>query len=137
MSINPKQQRPLSPHLTIYRPQITSIMSISHRISGVFLSLGTLVLTAWLWAVAYDPEYFAWWSSLFITPLGVLFLGGWSFAFFYHLGNGIRHLFWDMGKGFELANVTFSGLLVLLFAVGMSVLSWVIVAEKLKGGTLS
>ncbi len=129
-----KPQRPLSPHLQIYRPQITSVMSITHRASGVFLSLGTLFLVAWLWAAAYDQSYFEFWQELAVSTLGMLVLGGWTFAFFYHLGNGIRHLFWDMGRGFDLKNVTRSGLAVIAFALIMTAISWVFICDKIYNG---
>lgn len=129
-----KPQRPLSPHLQIYRPQITSVMSITHRATGIFLSFGTLFLVAWLWAAAYDQSYFEFWQEIAVTTLGMLMLGGWTFAFFYHLGNGIRHLFWDMGKGFDLKNVTRSGIVVIVFAFGMTAISWFFICNKLYEG---
>ncbi|MCI5050342.1 MAG: succinate dehydrogenase, cytochrome b556 subunit [Rickettsiales bacterium] len=124
------QSRPLSPHLQVYRPQITSMMSISHRASGVFLSLGAIMLVGWLWAAAYDIQYFNELSYHFSQWYGLLFLLGWTKAFFYHLANGIRHLFWDIGKGYALANVTRSGVFVILFALGMTALVWYNIYEK-------
>lgn len=115
MTQNPS--RPLSPHVGIYRWQITNTLSILHRITGVALSAGTAVLAAWLWAAAYDGAYFDAWQDFFISPIGVLMLMGWVFCFFYHLANGIRHLFWDIGRGFALQTVTKSGLLVVAFAL--------------------
>lgn len=113
--------KPLSPHLQVYRPQITSVLSIMHRGTGVFLSLGAFVLAYWLVALASGEaryqsvaECFAWW------PVQLLMIG-WVFAFYYHLCNGIRHLFWDMGKGFELATVTKSGIAVIIGALILSV----------------
>lgn len=129
-----KPQRPLSPHLQIYRPQITSVMSITHRATGVFLSLGTLFLVAWLWAAAYDAAYFEFWQEMAVSTLGMLVLMGWTFAFFYHLGNGIRHLCWDMGKGFDLKNVTRSGLAVIAFALIMTAISWAFICDKIYNG---
>lgn len=128
-----RDQRPLSPHLQVYRPQITSIMSITHRATGVFLSFGTLLLVAWLWAAAYNAEYFSFWQGIFSHPIGQLALTGWAFALFYHLGNGIRHLFWDIGRGFELKNVTRSGIFVIFFALTMTLLVWVAIVTKTVG----
>ena len=101
--------RPLSPHLQVYRPQITSMLSILHRLTGVALAVGTLLLTYWLVAAASGPEAFAGAQGLIGSFLGRLLLFGWSFALFYHLCNGIRHLFWDAGKGFDLPTVVRSG----------------------------
>ncbi len=119
-----KEQRPLSPHLQVYRPQITSAMSIFHRITGVTLAFGSVIIVAWLWGLAYCPELYTCLSECAQQWYGKLVLIGWSGAFFYHLGNGIRHLFWDMGKGFELATVTRSGLLVLAFAILATAALW-------------
>lgn len=116
--------RPLSPHLQIYRPQISSMMSICHRATGIALSAGAVLLVAWLWASAYSGDYFDMWHGFFTSTTGMIMLGGWTFAFFYHLGNGIRHLFWDMGRGFDLTNMTRSGIAVLLFAVAATAATW-------------
>lgn len=121
---NIARERPLSPHLQIYKPQITSVLSITHRATGVFLSLGIPVLVAWLWAAAHSPVYYALWMTWMGTLIGKLLLGAWSFAFYYHLANGIRHLFWDMGKGFDLPSATKSGWMVVLFAFSMTGVSW-------------
>lgn len=115
--------RPLSPHLSIYKPQITTVMSITHRGTGVFLFLGVLLLNWWLVTSVYSDTDF--WS-VFSTPVGYIFIGFWSFALFYHLLNGIRHLFWDIGKGFELKCVTKSGIAVVVGAVLLTALSWII-----------
>jgi succinate dehydrogenase / fumarate reductase cytochrome b subunit len=120
-------KRPLSPHLQIYRPQITSVLSISHRFSGVVLAVGLLVLVYWLAALAAgDAAYAAALSVLGAWPVKlVLFLG--SFAFFYHLANGIRHLWWDSGRGFEIAQVYASGWAVIVAAGALTLLAWGVV----------
>ena len=102
-------KRPLSPHLQVYRPQLTSILSITHRLSGVGLSLGTLLLVYWLAAAAAGPEAFESAQSFIGSFLGRLLLFGWTIGLFFHLCNGIRHLFWDVGLGFELDDVYRSG----------------------------
>lgn len=117
----PNISRPTSPHLTIYKPQITSVMSIMHRITGVALYAGALVLVAWLVIAAYMPFRYAGFHDVLLSPIGRLVLFGWTFAFFYHLCNGIRHLFWDIGKGFALKAVTASGVIVLLTSVALTV----------------
>lgn len=122
-----KVNRPLSPHLQIYRWYLTMAMSIAHRASGVALSVGLLFLTWWLVALAGGEESFArveWWKDSF---LGVLFLFGMTLALLYHLGNGIRHLIWDMGYGFEPEVAKMSGMVVLAFAGGATLLTWLII----------
>ncbi len=118
--------RPLSPHLQVYRPQWTSVLSISHRITGVALAVGTLLMVYWLAAAASGPEAFASAQELVGSFLGRLFLFGWTFALFYHLCNGIRHLMWDAGYGFELENAYRSGLAVLAGSAGLTVLFWIL-----------
>jgi succinate dehydrogenase cytochrome b subunit len=110
-------ERPLSPHIQVYRPQITSVLSILHRLTGVTLTLGTLLLTWWLVSAAYGPDAFADAQEFVGSWFGQLLLWGFTFALFYHLGNGIRHLAWDFGWGFELSQVRASGLAMLAFAV--------------------
>lgn len=116
--------RPLSPHLQIYRPQLTSVLSITHRATGAALSLGTMVLLYWLQAVARGPETYAAAQEVLGSWLVQLVLAGWTWAFFYHLSNGIRHLFWDAGKGFELPQVYASGYTVLAAATTLTALTW-------------
>ena len=120
-----RQDRPLSPHLQIYRPQITSVLSILHRITGVGLALGVPLFAWWLAALATGPDAYALARSFFASPIGLALLLGWSFAFFYHLSNGIRHLVWDSGKGFELGTAYSSGWLVVVASVVLTVISWV------------
>ena len=117
--------RPLSPHLQVYKPQITSILSILHRMTGVALAAGTLVLVWWLVAAASGGEAFSNAQAIIGSWYGRLLLFGWSFALFYHLCNGIRHLFWDMGRGFELRTVAISGWVVVIFSVILTMMSWV------------
>ena len=117
--------RPLSPHLQIYRPQITSVLSISHRATGLALSLGTLLLVWWLVALARGPEAFASVQSFVGSWLGRLLLLGWTFSLFFHLANGIRHLCWDAGYGFEIKTAEFSGWVVVAAAAVLTVIVWV------------
>lgn len=126
-----KENRPLSPHVGIYRWQITNTLSILHRITGFGLTLGLIPLSAWLWGAAYNEALFISVCGLFNTILGKLFLFGWTAAFYYHLGNGMRHLNWDLGKGFTLPEVVTSGRLVVVFALGMAVFTWTIVLKKM------
>ena len=94
-------RRPLSPHLQVYRPQITSTLSILNRITGVALSAGTLLMTAWLVSAASSPDAFSAMQAFTSSWLGRLLLLGWTVALFYHLFNGIRHLAWDAGYGYD------------------------------------
>ncbi len=123
--------RPLSPHLQVYRPQLTSLLSISHRASGVFLALGAIALVYWLSALAAGPEVFAQAQILASSWYGHVLLVLWSLALFYHLCNGIRHLCWDAGYGFELRQVYASGYLVLVAAVVLTAGTWIL---ALAGG---
>lgn len=118
--------RPLSPHLQIYKPQITSGTSVLHRATGIALSVGTLLLVWWLWAAASGPEAFATADAFIGSFIGRLMLFGWSVALFYHLLNGIRHLAWDMGYGLELETAEKTGYAVLIGAAVVTVLVWVV-----------
>jgi succinate dehydrogenase / fumarate reductase cytochrome b subunit len=128
----PSTDRPLSPHLQVYRPQITSVLSIVHRITGVTLTFGTLLLTWWLVAAAYGPEPFADAQAFLGSWLGQLVLWVFTLAVFYHLGNGVRHLLWDFGWGFEMAQVRLSGLVMLAVAAGATVIT--LIAAYTVGG---
>ena len=120
------RERPLSPHLQVYRPQITSVLSILHRITGIVLGVGTLVLIYWLVAAAQGPEAYAVAQDWIGSWIGRLALFGWTLAFFYHLANGIRHLAWDAGWGFELDSVQKSGIATVAAAGGLTVLAWIL-----------
>lgn len=120
------QSRPLSPHLQIYRFKLHMAMSISHRITGVALAVGTLVLLYWLSAAARGPEAYASASAFLGSWFGYLILFGWSAALFYHLCNGVRHLVWDLGLFFEIEEIKQSGVIVLGAAAGLTVLAWIL-----------
>ena len=120
------QDRPLSPHLQVYRWQWTMAYSILHRATGVGLGAGTLYLAWWLLALAGGAESFATVSDFSGSFLGRLLLFGWTWALFYHLGNGIRHLFWDAGKGFELDTAAMSGHVNVAFSVVATLAVWAI-----------
>lgn len=116
--------RPLSPHLQIYRWQITMLMSIAHRITGIALAVGTLLLVWWLVALAAGPAAFAQAQGFIGSWFGLLLLFGWSVALFYHLCNGIRHLVWDAGRGFEISSMYASGYAVLAATAALTVIAW-------------
>lgn len=125
--------RPLSPHLQVYRPQYTSILSITHRATGVALAVGTLMLAYWLVAAASGERAFASANAFLGSGFGRFILFGWSVAFFYHLGNGIRHLFWDAGYGFDLPTAEKSGWLVVAFTIAATILAWALGLAVLGG----
>jgi len=118
--------RPLSPHLMIYRPQITSMLSILNRITGVGMALGAFMLVWWLLAAATDAAYFDFVNGLMTSWLGYLIWFGLTWALCYHMLNGLRHLWWDMGNGFDLQEVEFSGKLVVGASVVCTLLIWII-----------
>ncbi len=123
------QNRPLSPHLGIYRWLITNTLSILHRMTGVALTLGLIPLALWLYGAAFEPALFSWLQWAFGSILGKLALFGWTVAFYFHLGNGIRHLNWDIGRGFALDEVLASGRLVIVFAISLSIFTWAYIAH--------
>ena len=120
-------RRPLSPHLQVYKPQITSVLSIFHRMTGVALSAGTLLLVWWLVAAATSEGAYATVSGFIRSPIGWLLLFGWSVALWFHFCNGLRHLFWDFGHGFELPQVHASGKAVLVATGVLTLLTWIVV----------
>jgi succinate dehydrogenase / fumarate reductase cytochrome b subunit len=117
--------RPTSPHLQIYKPQLTSATSIFHRVTGVGLAIGTLVLVYWLIAAATGSEAFDTAEAIVGSVIGRILLFLWSLAFFYHLLNGVRHLAWDAGFGFELPAAYRSGYAVIIGSVVLTLLAWV------------
>jgi succinate dehydrogenase / fumarate reductase, cytochrome b subunit len=126
-----KRARPLSPHLQVYRPQITSVMSILHRISGIILSFGAFGLAWWLLAAAQGGDAYAQAGGIMASLPGKIVLFGFSLALMYHLLNGIRHLLWDAGWGFEIPQVYRSGYVVAGLAVVLTAGIWFV---ALRGG---
>jgi succinate dehydrogenase / fumarate reductase cytochrome b subunit len=118
------RDRPLSPHLQVYRPQITSVLSITHRITGVLMSIGSVLLVVWLLAAAGGAEAYEAAGAFFAAwPVKILlFLI--SYCFFFHFCNGIRHLAWDAGWGFELPQVYASGWAVVVASLVLTLLLW-------------
>ena len=118
------RSRPLSPHLQVYRLPLPALTSISHRATGVLLAAGSLVLVYWLAAVASGPDAFAEAQARLGSLPGRALLLLLTFSLFYHLGNGIRHLFWDAGVGFELRTAHASGVAVIVTAVVLTLAAW-------------
>ena len=118
------RSRPLSPHLQVYRFEWTMLLSITHRITGVGLAVGGVLLFWWLLALAVGPAYFSVVQAILSSWIGRLLLLGWTWAMFYHLCNGIRHLCWDIGWGFDIKTARNSGLLVLVGSILLTLASW-------------
>jgi succinate dehydrogenase / fumarate reductase cytochrome b subunit len=110
-------RRPLSPHLQVYRWGITNTLSILHRAAGLALSFGLIVLTVWLLAIASGPDAFEAVMAVYGSLWFKLPLAGLVLSFFYHLGNGVRHLIWDAGRGFSHSAIHRGGIAVILFAL--------------------
>ena len=123
----PARARPLSPHLQIYRWQIGNSLSILHRLTGIALAFGLLALCYWFISVAGGERSYAAAAKVFASPLGLLLLVGWTFAFLYHLLNGVRHLFWDMGYGFERTQRHASGWFAALGSIVLTIVFWILI----------
>lgn len=121
----PKTTRPLSPHLQVYKPQMTSVLSILHRITGIGLTAALPVLVWWLVALSEGAEPYKVVMDCLKSPLGKLFLMGWAWAFSYHLCAGIRHLLWDAGWGFELKQVYASAKVLLGATTLLTLFLWI------------
>ena len=117
-------QRPLSPHLGIYKWPLAMAISILHRITGVALAIGAVLMIAVLVALASDPECYEWIKGILATTIGQIFLILWTFALYLHLFNGIRHLFWDAGYGFEKSTTLKSGVWVILATFVFTIAVW-------------
>jgi succinate dehydrogenase / fumarate reductase cytochrome b subunit len=118
--------RPLSPHLQIYRWQLTSVLSILHRVTGVGLVVGVVLLVSWFGSAADGAASFAKFQGFLGSPIGLIMLFGCSVALFYHLCNGIRHLVWDTGRGLDLKSVYAGGWAVLVATVALTVIVWAV-----------
>ncbi len=121
-------QRPLSPHLQVYTLPLTAVLSVMHRMAGAFLSLGAIAFTIWLVLASGDKETYDAFASVWNSWYAKILLYGWIAALYFHLANGVRHLFWDVGYGFELKTVDRSAIFVILFTIFMTMTSWVLIA---------
>ena len=133
--INQKNSRPISPHIGIYKPQVTSIFSIMHRISGIVNYIGLLVMIWWIVSISFVPgnpmDGFLW--SFFATAFGNLILIGWTLSLFFHMCTGIRHLLWDVGYGFSLKAVNISAVVITLSAIVLTFFTWAIIFSITRG----
>jgi succinate dehydrogenase / fumarate reductase cytochrome b subunit len=118
------RERPLSPHLTVYRLHINMLMSIVHRITGGALYFGTLLLAAWLVSAAMGEWAFAFVNGLFAHPIGILVLLGYTWAVLHHMLGGMRHLIWDTGRGLDLKSVDALSWLTILGSLTATAAIW-------------
>lgn len=117
--------RPISPHLQVYRWQLTSVLSILHRFAGLALAAGAILLVWWLVAAADGPQAYAGMQAFLGSWVGRVLLFGWSLALFYHLCNGLRHLWWDTGQGLDLKSVYASGWAVIGATTALTLIAWI------------
>lgn len=125
MESDSPRQRPLSPNIQIYRPQLTSVLSILNRLTGMLLSIAAIGLVIWLLAAAAGPQSYATVRTAFASWIGQVVLFGCMFAFFLHFLGGIRHLVWDTVHGFELRTIYLSGWTVVAASVVMTAVAWI------------
>lgn len=125
-SLTAKRSRPRSPNIQIYRPQLTSVLSILNRITGIILSACAIVLVIWLAAAATGPQAYVVVQEAIASWIGQIVLFGATFAFFLHFCGGVRHLVWDTVHGFELRSIYISGWVVLAASVALTVAAWTV-----------
>ena len=125
-NVNAPRQRPLSPHLQIYKPLLTMMMSIVHRLTGVALYFGTLLLVWWLMAAASGPVAYESFQNFIGSFIGRLILFGYTWALIHHMFGGLKHLLWDTGRGLELSSADWMARLSLVGSVGLTILIWFI-----------
>jgi succinate dehydrogenase / fumarate reductase cytochrome b subunit len=119
-------RRPISPHLQVYRWPVSMASSILNRATGIALSVGTLLMVWWLVAAASSPQAYDTVSGFIRSPIGLLLMFGWTASLFYHLLNGIRHLVWDAGKGFDLPTVNSASWAIFGATAVLAVLAWIV-----------
>lgn len=120
----PNSNRPLSPHLQIYRPQLTSTLSIFHRFAGIATAFGLFLIIFWVGAIAFDDSLLAPVKDFFLTPFGLVIIIGWTLALSYHVIAGLRHLAWDLGLGFSLKAVYITGWLSVILTIALTAFIW-------------
>ena len=119
-----KAKRPLSPHLGIYRPQVSTVLSILNRITGMALYIGSALLVLWLWSAAYAPEFYTTLHGWLESILGKILIMGWTAAFYFHLVNGIRHLIWDTGRAMTIPAINKTGILAVIITLILTAFTW-------------
>lgn len=128
-------ERPLSPHLQIYKLELPMVLSGLHRITGIALSVGSILLVAWIASAVYSAETFAGLSRFLGSFIGQLMLFGWTFSLIYHSVNGIRYLLWDTGRNLEIKQIYSSGKIGLAVTIVLTVLAWIL-GGGFPGGAL-
>jgi len=123
--ITKKVERPLSPHLQVYNLPLTALMSISHRITGVALTLGMLIVAAFLIAAGSSEAHYNLVMAIASSKIGLIILFLWSFALYFHMFNGLRHMIWDTGRFLEKDQAMRTNYIVLMFAVAATIVTWV------------
>jgi len=118
--------RPLSPHLQVWRWHLTLLVSISHRATGVALYVGAIIIAGFAAALASGPDAFNSYKSLLASPIGLIVLIGLTFSAFFHMANGVRHLVWDGGQGFQPRTATMTAAAVIGFAIVATVVVWAV-----------
>ena len=118
------KNRPVSPHLQIYKPQITSILSIAHRITGIILYLSTFLISFWLFCSAFINDLKIVLDNFLFSSVGKIFLFFITLSFIYHFLNGLRHLIWDLGYGFNIKNVYLTGFLIIILTLSINIYIW-------------
>ena len=121
-----ESKNPLSPHLQIYRWQISSLISITHRITGILNFLGLIFISIWICSAGISENLFEYFLIFLKSFIGEFFLIGFTWSISYHLLSGIRHLFWDLGYGYEIKTANFSGILVILGSLILTIILWMI-----------
>lgn len=126
--------RPLSPHLQVYKWQLTMVLSIVHRATGIALCAGVPFLLYWIWSLTAGEAGYYQAQSFFASALGRIVLFGFSASLFYHLCNGIRHLYWDIGRGLELPEVYRGGRIVVIATAVLTLVAWIAAYAAAGGG---
>jgi succinate dehydrogenase / fumarate reductase cytochrome b subunit len=123
---SPESRRPMSPHLQIYRPMLTMMMSIVHRITGAGLYFGTLLLAWWLIAAATDAKSYMFINDLLTSFVGRIILLGYTWALFHHMMGGIRHFIWDTGRGLDHPEREYLAQASLIASIGLTLFVWIL-----------
>ena len=119
-------KNPLSPHLQIYRWQVSSLVSIIHRITGILNLLGLIFICAWISSAGIGENFFESFSVFLKSFIGEFILIGFTWSISYHLLSGIRHIFWDLGYGYEIKTANLSGIIVIIGSLFLTIILWMI-----------
>ena len=119
-------KNPLSPHLQIYRWQVSSLVSITHRITGILNLLGLILICAWISSAGIGENFFGYFSVFLKSFIGKFILIGFTWSMCFHIASGIRHLFWDLGYGFEIKTANISGTIVIISSLILTIIFWLL-----------